>query len=276
MGTSASLMEQVNYVLAMRYERGQIMEEIDEELKEILDMKSTYDEKGRLIFTGGYKEGVPVGIHRFYDTTGTVENAYLYNEAGNKISEGIIDEQGRRIGRWIDYYTTGEIRAKGTYQNNLRSGNWTYYFHTGGIEQKGRFERGRYQGLWIWHYSNGNTWREESYFNGREDGMFVEYDRAGGILTKGDYISGEKEGEWIYQVGDHQERGSYVIGLREGVWKYFYNNGNLKYEGRYSQGNPDKKTQVLLPFRCVKKRISIMSLVFVRRTGRSMIMKVIW
>ena len=33
------------------------------------------------------------------------------------------------------------------------------------------------------------------------------------FLPKGDYIGGEKEGEWIYQVGDHQERGSYVIGL---------------------------------------------------------------
>jgi len=228
-------------VMAMRYERGQIVEEIDEDLKELLDMKSTYDEQGRLIFTGGYKEGVPVGIHRFYDTTGTVENAYLYNEVGQKISEGIIDDQGRRRGTWTEFYQKGEIRAKGYYTNNQRSGVWTFFFLSGGMEQKGRFERGRYQGLWSWYYKNGNTWREESYFNGREDGEFVEYDRSGNILTKGDYISGEKDGEWIYQVGDHQEKGSYVIGLREGDWIYYYNDGKLKYEGRYSQGNPDKR-----------------------------------
>ncbi len=228
-------------VMALRYERGMIMEEIDEDLKELLDMKSTYDEQGRLIFTGGYKEEVPVGIHRFYDTIGNVENAYLYNELGQKISEGIIDEQGRRKGKWSDLYLTGETRAKGTYQNNQRSGTWIFYFRTGGIEQKGRFERGRYQGLWNWYYPNGNIWREESYFNGREDGMFVEYDRHGSILTKGDYISGEKEGEWIYQVGDHKERGAFVIGLREGIWKYYFNNGKIKYEGFYSQGNPDKR-----------------------------------
>ena len=77
--------------------------------------------------------------------------------------------------------------------------------------------------------------------------MFVEYDRAGGILTKGDYISGEKEGEWIYQVGDHEERGSYIIGLREGVWKYFFNDGSIKYEGLYSQGNPDKRHKYYYP-----------------------------
>ncbi len=240
-------------LMAMRYERGQIMEEIDEDLKELLDMKSTYDQQGRLIFRGGYKDGIPVGIHRFYDTTGVVENAHLYNDLGQKISEGIIDEQGRRVGTWKDFYVTGEIRADGAYSDNQRSGKWTFYFRTGGIEQKGRFERGRYQGLWMWYYPNGNTWREESYFNGREDGLFVEYDRDGKILTKGDYISGEKDGEWIYQVGDHEERGTYVIGLREGEWKYFYNDGKLKYEGFYSQGNPDKRHKYYYPSGVLKE-----------------------
>jgi antitoxin component YwqK of YwqJK toxin-antitoxin module len=244
---------QGDLVLAIRYERGQIMEEIDEDMRELLDMKSTYDEQGRLIFTGGYKEGVPIGIHRFYDTAGVVENAYLYNELGQKISEGIIDEQGRRSGPWKDFYTSGEVRATGTYLNNERSGSWNFNFRSGGVEQKGRYERGRYRGSWTWYYPNGNVWREESYFNGREDGLFVEYDQAGNILTQGEYINGEREGEWIYRVGDHEERGSFVIGLREGVWKYFYNDGSLKYEGNYSQGNPDKRHKYYYPNGALKE-----------------------
>jgi antitoxin component YwqK of YwqJK toxin-antitoxin module len=234
-------------LMAMRYERGQIVEEIDEDLKELLDMKSTFDEQGRLLFTGGYKEGIPVGIHRFFDTAGVVVNAFLYNELGQKISEGVIDEQGRRKGSWTDFYPTGEVRAKGDYNDNQQSGTWTFYYLSGAIEQKGRFERGRYQGLWMWYYPNGNTWREESYFNGREDGLFVEYGPDGSVLTQGDYISGERDGEWIYHVGDHQERGSYVIGLREGIWKYYYPDGGIKYEGFYSQGNPDKRHKYYYP-----------------------------
>lgn len=240
-------------VLAVRYERGQIMEEIDEDMKELLDMKSTYDQEGRLIFTGGYKEGIPVGIHRFYDTAGVVENAYFYNELGQKISEGIIDEQGRRKGPWKDFYTSGETRATGTYQNNLKTGTWTYTLRSGRVEQKGRFERGRYRGTWDWFYPSGKKWREESYFNGREDGMFVEYDEQGNILAKGDYINGEREGEWIYQVGDHLEKGSYVIGLREGTWRYYYKDGSLKYEGYYSQGNPDKRHKYYYPHGSIKE-----------------------
>ena len=73
---SENLTDTVDLIVAMRYERGKITEEIDEDMKELLDMKSTFDEKGRLIFTGGYKEGIPLGIHRFYDTTGVVVNAY--------------------------------------------------------------------------------------------------------------------------------------------------------------------------------------------------------
>ena len=240
-------------VTAIRYERGEIKEEIDEDMRELLDMKSTFDEQGRLVFTGGYKEGIAIGIHRFYDTTGIVENAYQYNQLGQKIGEGIIDEQGRKTSSWTEFYPTGEIRSAGNYQDNLKSGSWTYYFINGGIEQKGRFSKGRFQGLWMWYYPNGNTWREESYFNGREDGLFTEYDLQGNILTKGDYISGERDGEWIYQVGDHEERGKYVIGLREGEWKYYYRNGQLKYEGVYSQGNPDKRHKYYYPTGVLKE-----------------------
>lgn len=240
-------------VMAIRYERGKIIEEIDEDLRELLDMKSTYDEQGRLIFRGGYIEDKPVGIHRYYDTTGTVINAHLYNENGEKISEGIIDEQGRRMGAWTDFYTSGEVRAKGTYLNNQQSGSWTFFYRSGSIEQKGRFERGRFHGSWTWYYPNGNVWREEWYLNGREDGEFVEYDQGGQILARGQYVNGEKNGEWLYQVGDHTERGNYVIGLREGEWKYFYNDGILKYEGYYSRGNPDKKHKYYYPSGVLKE-----------------------
>lgn len=240
-------------VTAMRYERGKIMEEFDEDMKELLDMKSTFDEDGRLIFTGAYIDGIAVGIHRFFDTTGVVENSYLYNERGEKLSEGIIDEQGIKRGAWIDYYPTGELRAKGTYLDNRQSGNWTYYYPSGTVEQRGKFEKGRYRGIWNWYYPNGKVWREESYFSGREDGIFVEYGSDGSILTKGDYISGEKEGEWIYQVGDHQEKGSYVIGLREGIWRYYFPDGSLKYEGSYSMGNPDKKHKYFYPGGVIKE-----------------------
>lgn len=228
-----------NLVQTLRYDRGAVIEEIDEEAREIIDFKRTFDEDGRLVFSGGYREGVPIGIHRFFDSTGTVINAYIYNEKGQKISEGIVDEQGNRKGAWTDYYPGGEVRAKGNYRNNKQSGEWNYYFRNGGVEQRGNFLNGRYDGIWTWYYESGQVWREESYFNGQEDGHSVEYNEQGNVIAEGEYISGEKEGPWVYDVGDHKEEGKYIVGLREGVWTYYFDDGSVQFKGNYVQGMPD-------------------------------------
>jgi len=231
--------EEGKLVQTLRYERGAVIEEIDEEAREIIDFKRTYDDQGRLIFSGGYRENVPIGIHRFFDTTGAVINAYIYDQYGHKVSEGIVDLEGKRRGAWTDFFEGGEIRAKGSYGDNRKSGNWTFYFRNGNIEQRGGYLNGRYNGPWIWYYNTGEIWREENYFNGQEDGYAVEYDNAGNILAAGNYINGEKDGEWVYAAGDNREEGKYIIGLREGEWLYYYQDGSLNFRGRYLQGLPD-------------------------------------
>ncbi|MFC2129240.1 toxin-antitoxin system YwqK family antitoxin [Bacteroidota bacterium] len=224
---------------AMRYERGAIIEEIDEEAREIIDFKRTYDEQGRIVFSGAYFEGIPRGIHRFFDTTGNIINAYIYNEKGQRLSEGIVDEQGKRVGKWTDYYVSGETKAIGTYRDNKKNGNWIYYFENKSIEQKGSFIGGRFNGEWTWYYPDGEIWRQESFFNGNEDGYSVEYDREQNIISEGVYIDGEKDGDWTHNVGDHKEEGGYIIGLREGKWTYYYGDGSVQFVGNYLQGNPD-------------------------------------
>ena len=226
-------------VQTLRYERGAVIEEIDEEARELIDFKRTYDEQGRLVFSGGYREETPIGIHRFYDTTGVVVNAYIYNELGNKVSEGIVDEQGNRKGKWEDFYLTGEIRARGMYRNNRQAGEWIFYYRNGTIEQKGRFLNGRFDGEWTWYYESGDIWRNEVYFNGQEDGPAVEYNRNGKVISEGSYINGEKDGRWFHEVGDHREEGSYIMGLREGEWIYYYEDGSVKFKGKFSRGLPD-------------------------------------
>lgn len=228
-------------IQTLRYERGAVVEEIDEEAKEIIDFKRTFDDEGRMIFSGGYRENVPIGIHRFFDTTGAVVNAIIYNEKGEKMSEGIVDEQGNRRGEWKDYYPTGEVRAQGNYRNNRKSGPWNYFYRNGRTEQTGNFLNGRYDGQWVWYHEDGSVWRDENYFNGREDGYSKEFDSDGNIISEGNYINGERDGPWIYKNGDHMEEGQFIIGLREGKWTYYYEDGSVKFEGNYLQGLPNGK-----------------------------------
>jgi len=237
----------------LRYEHGTITEEIDEEAKEIIDFRRTFDKHGHILFSGGYRNGVPIGIHRMYDSTGTVINSIIYNEEGKKTSEGIVDDQGNRKGDWIDLYPDGSVRAKGSYRGNRRQGEWIFYFPTGKIEQKGNFLNGRFNGRWVWYYDSGQLWRDENYFNGKEDGYCVEYDEAGNVIEEGNYINGEKDGKWTYLVGDHREEGNFLIGLREGKWTHYYLDGSKQFEGNYVRGLPDGRLLYFNPDGTIKE-----------------------
>ena len=232
--------EKGDMILLLNYDKGNLVtEKVEEEMN--VEIRNNYDSQNRLISSGAYRNNIPVGIHREYGPDGSVTAARIYNDLGKVISEGIIDVAGKRQDEWKDYYPDGNLKAMGSYLDNLRSGKWTFYFKNGNIEQTGEYIKGKEIGIWTWYYENGNVWREESYFNGKEDGIMIEYSENGKIITKGDWVDGEKEGEWYYRVGDDIELGSYITGLKDGKWKYFYNDSTLKYEGDYFQGNADGK-----------------------------------
>jgi len=235
--------ERGDMILLLNYNNGILVTDKDEKEQEDInvEIRNNYDSQNRLISSGAYRNNIPVGIHREYGPDGSVTAARIYNDIGRIISEGIIDVEGKRWGEWKDYYPDGNLRAVGSYTDNLRSGKWTFYFNNNNIEQKGEYIKGKENGIWTWYYENGNIWREESYFSGKEDGDMVEYLEDGRIITRGDWVDGEREGEWYYRVGDHIEVGNYITGLRDGQWKYFYNDSTLKYEGNYYQGNADGK-----------------------------------
>jgi antitoxin component YwqK of YwqJK toxin-antitoxin module len=235
--------EKGNLVMVLKYNEGQVVaEDVDEE--ENIEIRNEYDERNRLLKSGPYRENVPIGIHRQYNARGEVIASQTYDNKGNKIAEGIVDEEGRKQGKWNDYYPGGKMMTEGQYQDNYRTGKWNFYRKNGRIEQTGEYNLGRPHGLWVWYYEEGSVLREEEFFNGREDGKLVEYAFDGSIITEGDYVDGEKEGPWYYREGDHIEIGSYITGLRDGKWKYFYGDSTLEFEGYFIQGDPDGKQKL--------------------------------
>ncbi|MFP4488604.1 MAG: toxin-antitoxin system YwqK family antitoxin [Bacteroidales bacterium] len=225
-------------IMAMLYDEGKLVEEGTDNDPEI-DIRNRYDSDGNLVFSGPFRMGVPIGIHREYNSDGTVKSSVIYNDEGNKVSEGIVTEDGRRNGTWLNYYPGGSIKEKGEYSNNSRTGSWTFYDREGNVVQTGQYRNGRPDGLWQWYYPDGSLLREEEYYQGKRDGDFTEYTREGEIISKGRYLDGERNGSWVITVGDHREEGDYIIGLREGWWRYYDDEGNTLYRGKYVQGNPD-------------------------------------
>lgn len=240
--------ESGNLILSLKYKEGKIIEDQEQlALQEDMDFRKELNDKGVLVSSGSYLKGKPVGVHRYFNEQGKIINGKIYDDYGDMLSEGVVDETGSKEGEWKDYFPTGELRGVGSYKNNLQTGRWAFYYKNGKKEQEGSYVRGLYDGLWTWYHEYGNVWREETYFNSREDGVSVENDEKGNIITKGEYLNGEREGAWFYKVNDHTEEGTYQTGLRSGTWKYFYEDGVLQFEGNFSQGLAEGKHKYYYP-----------------------------
>lgn len=224
-------------VLTMLYENGAIVKSKVEDEPDI-EIENRYDQNNKLIYSGPFRNKVPVGVHREYGD-GKVINAYVYNDNGLLLSEGLVEETGNFNGRWKDLYPNGKTQAEGQYTNNRRSGTWKFYSSEGKLEQTGSYNNGRPDGLWKWYYENGSILREEEYFQGQRDGVYTEYSPTGEVITQGTFTDGEKNGDWKYKSGDNTEEGKYIVGLRDGTWKSYYPDGKIRFKGNYIQGNPD-------------------------------------
>lgn len=227
-----------NLVLTMLYDKGAIVKSKVEDQTDI-EIVNKYDQDGKLIYSGPYRNKVPVGNHREYGKDGKVTNAFIYNDNGVLVSEGILDDAGNRNGKWKDLYANGKTLAEGQYNDNRRSGQWKFYNSAQKVEQTGSFNNGRPDGLWKWYYDNGALLREEEYFQGQRDGLYTEYSVNGDVIAQGQYSDSEKNGEWKYKSADFSEEGKFILGLKDGLWKSYYTSGKLKFKGNYLQGNPD-------------------------------------
>jgi antitoxin component YwqK of YwqJK toxin-antitoxin module len=225
-------------VLTMLYENGAIVNSRVEDEPDI-EIVNKHDEDGKLIYSGPYRNKIPVGVHREYGKDGKVTNAFIYNDNGLLLSEGIVDEAGNRNGKWKDLFSNGKVQAEGQFTDNRRTGQWKFYNISEKVEQTGSYNNNRPDGLWNWYYDSGALRKEEEYFQGQRDGRSTEYSESGDIIAQGQYSDGEKNGPWKYKTGDITEEGKYITGLKDGLWKTSYINGKLKFKGNFVQGNPD-------------------------------------
>jgi uncharacterized protein len=201
-----------------------------------LDIKSTYYSNGVVKSTGPYKDNVPFGEHRMYDTSGNPQRADIY-DSGRVVASGPIDSGDEQEGSWKEYYENGQLKDSGTYQKGLKVGEWKYFFMDGKKFEAGKYDKnGKQTGVWHWYYDDGKLRRESDFSKGQEDGDFVEYNDSGNVITKGQYEGGLKEGKWVYQLGNYKSIGKYNDDMQDSTWtEYYINNGQVRYRGKYNQ-----------------------------------------
>jgi antitoxin component YwqK of YwqJK toxin-antitoxin module len=228
-----------NLIDVFKYENGNKVVDSKEVVK--VDIKKDYYPNGKLKTIATYKNNIPDGVRRDYDTIGNITDSFLF-EDGIVIGEGIIDEHMKRHGQWKDYYKDGLLRAEGRYNDGKKVGKWIYYHNNGNIEQEGYYnENGDYQDIWIWYYSTGELLREETFINGFENGIFFEYSEEGNILVQGNYNYGLEDGLWTYNVNEILEQGYYKNGNKDGEWITKNKDGIIIKKEKFLDGNPDGK-----------------------------------
>lgn len=204
-----------------------------------VDIRKDYHSNGQLKTEMAYKNGVPDGIRRDFDTLGNIVESYIFKN-GKVIGEGIIDEQLKRHGDWVEYYFNGNKKSEGTYNNGKKVGYWQYFNIGGTLEQEGYYDdEGRYTDIWIFYYPSGNILKEESFVDGLESGMYMEYSEEGDIIVQGNYVNGMKQGIWTYNVDGVIEKGEYLEDKKNGYWSVVYEDGVMIEEGNFVEDNPD-------------------------------------
>ena len=192
--------------------------------KEILDPTEVirlYHPNGQCSEETVYRNGIKHGVFREFNTSGEIVSGGVYSD-GVLLESGITDKSGKKQGKWIVYYKSGEVKAEGNYVDDLREGEWIFYYESGPVEQRGFYKKGEYDDVWVWSFKNGDKKRFEQYINGVEHGDFLEYDSLGNVLLKGNYKNGLREWNWIYHVNDHKEEGFYISGQKDGEWVHTY------------------------------------------------------
>jgi len=216
-----------------------------------LDIENEYYPNGKIKVSGTYRNGIPEGVRREYDTTGKIVSSAIFKK-GIRTGEGIVLEDGSKDGHWKEFYEEGTLLSEGNYKEGKPVGEWKYFYPDGKLEETGKYTNtGKLQGTWKWFNQTGKLMQESEFDKGVHEGMFTEYNEEGNIVQEGDYINGLEDGPWLMISGDYKERGTFHDGLKTGTWHgyYLYKKDSLSsvmdslpsYVGNFVDDNPDGK-----------------------------------
>ncbi len=107
------------------------------------------------------------------------------------------------------------------YTDGLKDGNYEYYENehpvkgTYRLVQKGSYKEGRKQGAFMEYFPDGSVEKITEFVNGRKEGLMQQF------------LNGTNQMVLEYTYSDN---------ILNGPYKLFYDNGSLREEGRYEQG----------------------------------------
>ncbi|MBI3395616.1 MAG: hypothetical protein HY042_07270, partial [Spirochaetia bacterium] len=141
-----------------------------------------------------------------------------YYPTGNKAMEGSYDAAtGKKTGFWIEYYKSGEKMAEGE-RKHTRGGLWKFYDKAGTILYELKFDKNDNMPNYGVMYTGGRKIGEGGMsaalfkyeeatdnvkFQYKKSGKWTEYNPGGSVSGQGEYMMDIKMGKWV----EHDQAG---------------------------------------------------------------------
>lgn len=221
-----------------------------------------------LKYTFNYENGKRHGMGKEYNAEGRVISLYKYFK-GFLIEAATInrrDSQGRKQGRWVEFYSNGNKKLEVYYRNGKKNGYYREYNRGGTLISETRYENDSLLTAEKTQKEKIKTQYKETYWeNGKlkytgafkEDkpvGIHKEYAKDGSLKSAKEYnedselvgeglfnTKGKKTARWLLYYPNDQKKasGKFRNGKRHGKWQFFFENGELEQEGFYHGGKLD-------------------------------------
>ncbi|MDE0771203.1 MAG: hypothetical protein OSB25_03225 [Salibacteraceae bacterium] len=193
---------------------------------------------GRISKKTPFEKGKKEGVSTQYDETGAIvalieyKNDIIYNRQYiNK-----KDKKGLKQGPWKDFYPNEQIKNEGNYFNNLKDGYWKSFDEKGLLISTVKYDSGKlsknaaevdFLDIRKTFHKDGKVATICNYNGqGKREGICREYDTTGAVTSAAVYRNGKLLGTGMADKD----------GIKTDHWKEYYNDGVLRAEGDYQQG----------------------------------------
>lgn len=184
------------------------------------------DSKGKLVYSGYFKDDRPVGEMKRYYPTGGVRVVMNYDETGTKV-------------RARFFWQNGELAAQGNYVDAKRDSVWLYYsYYAKTVSLRVEYAEGKRNGKEQSFYPDGTVAEETIWKNDLKDGLCTQYFENGQVKSSSTCINGQLEGAFTvyFSNGTKRIEGAYRHDAPDGEWKRYDEKGKLASTIRYARG----------------------------------------
>jgi uncharacterized protein len=194
---------------------------------------------GELTGHGKYlqKEKIIVGPWEFYYPTGNIK------------ARGMYDDQGKRQGPRTYYYFDGTVKGREFYRDGKQTDEETYYFPNGSRSTHSWYKDGQPDGESTAYFLVGSVHTITHYRAGKEDGPKLTcFDNGDSNLVE-NYSAGVLNGpaESWYTNKQRNVLLQYKNGKEDGLYQKYYENGRLATEGNYVMGKQEGAWKFYFP-----------------------------